>query len=161
MISRVLSAILWSPVWILSLLIFSFIFDAIASTVYYIIWGDFSSVIQMGLMRMLRVTDIFWPYTWQINSGLKGLDQLVNGFMGLQYSTGGRFRMLLASLGLCIISFIMSLMFKSVLEFDELEDTSHNEWPLILSFSIGIAFTAPLFFCGFLGWIMLIIDYLK
>ena len=63
-------------------------------TAFVFLWtGEFSSVLQKALDLGITEATFLSEDSWQLHTGLKGFDWLINSFISLQYSVSGRWMM--------------------------------------------------------------------
>lgn len=95
--------------------------DVVISTVFFMIYGYWTSVFQNAFTLFLERTDLFGPEAWRINTGLIGLNYLINEFVALQFSVAGRWLMFGISIFVTIVLLIIGVIFDI-----ELMDKSSN-----------------------------------
>ena len=95
--------------------------DVIISTVFFVIYGYWTSVFQNLFTLVNQKTDVFGPEVWRINTSLIGLNYLINEFVALQFSVAGRWLMFGISLFVTIVLLIIGVIFDI-----ELKDKSSN-----------------------------------
>ena len=61
-----------------------FIYDGIATSVYFIINGEFKSVIQICMKNGLKTLTFFDQDKWVIESGLKGLNVIIDYYFDIE-----------------------------------------------------------------------------
>ena len=152
--------------WILALWL---ALDLLATSVYFLIYGEFLSVLQKGMEFVLDKSGengIFRPETWQLATGLKGLDQLVSEFMILQFDPQGRIKMLLISLAFAIPLNLITVVaggnnfLKEMMQREE-QSGERNEPGLIYFFTAiaAIALTFPVMALAPFGCIFQLAQY--
>ena len=95
--------------------------DLIISTVFFIIYGYWTSVFQNALTLFYQKMYVFGPEIWRINTSLLGLNYLINEFVALQFTVAGRWLMFGISLFVTIVLLIIGVIFDI-----ELKDKSSN-----------------------------------
>ena len=138
--------------------------DLILSSVAFLFVGDFWSIIQICLESHLGSGGgAFDASNWKLDSGLKGLDLIVNWFLSLQYQVTGRWKMFAISLFVSLIILIVGLL---VFDLDLVINSSNPKTPkdisivcLIGSLTVLIMI-APLLFGGIFGFYKIIFEWI-
>lgn len=78
------------------------IFEIIAKLIGFLITGNWV----FNFDNYFKTNDflIWYPKNWLIDTGLIGLDKIINSFINLQYEFWGRLKMLFISIGLLFLS---------------------------------------------------------
>ncbi len=73
--------------------------DLIITSLFFIVTGEFSSILHRGYEFATRdsLFKIFQQDFWQLSTPLKGLDRFINWFIRLQYESSGRWLMIALS----------------------------------------------------------------
>ena len=138
-----------------------FIYDGIATSVYFIINGEFKSVIQICMKNGLKTLTFFDQDKWVIESGLKGLNVIINSFILLQYTVSGRW--IICCIGLFIL--IFTLIIDYYFDIEPNFSSSNPKTPHDISFItlLGqitlIAVFSPILWGTLAGTIIFIISY--
>ena len=98
-------------VWLTIMLGFILLADLFASSFVFLFTGEFVSYIQRFVSGFSGDWSLLWQSNWMINTGLKGLDQIVNLWIGFQYSQIGRLILLGTLVGLFFAEAIYSHYF--------------------------------------------------
>ena len=137
----------------------SFIFDAILSSFVFIFSGNWESTLQTGFNSKVFSQEFLNGHIWNVSTGLKGLDFLINEFLVLQFSVLGRWKML----GLAIVICLSVKVVMTVLNL-ELKHKSSNpktpddmSWANVSAMLTGLAMIGP-GFMAYLGSVMLLIS---
>ena len=69
--------------------------DLLASSILYLITGEFKSYIDQYITNFYDEIYFFSQEVWQVKTGLIGFDRITNGLISLQYSAGGRWMLFL------------------------------------------------------------------
>jgi len=110
----------------------SFIFDAILSSFVFIFSGNWESILQTGF----ETTKIFSPefingHIWNVSTGLKGLDLLINEFLLLQFSVSGRWKMLGLAIVICLSFIVIMVLLNLKLKFKSSNPKTPDDMSLV------------------------------
>ena len=77
--------------------------DLLFTSIAFIFSGAFDSILQKGIEKSITASTGFLSEDiWRLNTGLKGLDLIINWFIGLQYNIVSRWIMFAVCLGISI-----------------------------------------------------------
>ncbi len=127
-----------------------FFIDIVISSLTFLVKGYWASTIQDTFKLLWNQTDIFEPETWRINTGLIGLDYLINEFISLQFSSIGRWKMFGVSAFFSIIFILIAFIFNFKIFESSLETSDKESIPWLLGALTSVALLAPLLIGVFL-----------
>lgn len=140
------------------------ILELLISSIVFIFSGNFESILQQSLEKsMVMGMDFFTPDVWKLNSGLKGLDFIINWFIGLQYSVIDRWMLFAICSGIAVTFFAVGIFF----DFEIIEKSSNPKTPKDISivslFSLlaALAFISPIFWGGLTGFWIITLEIFK
>jgi hypothetical protein len=136
--------------------------DLLITSIVFIFSGNFESILQKGLEKSITYgTDFFTSDIWKINSGLEGLDLIINWFIGLQYNVADRWIMFALCSGIAISLFAAGVFF----DFKFIDKSSNpqnpNDISLVNLFSLfsALALISPIFWGGVTGFCIMIMEF--
>jgi hypothetical protein len=157
---RSFSLIVWFFATISIQLGFLLIFDLVFTPIVFIFSGNFESLLQQGLEEWIAYSSGFFASdTWKINTGLKGLDLMVNWFIKLQYDVLDR----LVMFTLCCVVVIVSFVAGEFFGFSFIDKSSNPKTPndIPIQGVVGIVAAYALIFPIILSFFGVLILVLK
>ena len=115
-------------------------------SIFFLISGDFVSVIDRGLLLGMS-----WVSLWNLNTGLVGFDVLLNAYLNLQFTSQGRWSLF----GISALVFLIAVAYHVYKDenFDELIDTntSTGAWVVFSAALPSLIVISPMWFALFAG----------
>ena len=142
------------------ILVWYLLLDILITSITFVFSGNFDSILQRNLENIAPVYGALTPEGWRLDSGLKGLDLIINSFIGLQFTVTGRWIMFALSSGISATLVIVCEIFD--LEQPHRENPEKREYSdpidrpigeLIPCFT-GAALMAPVVFGGLFGFFL-------
>jgi len=138
--------------------------DLLFTSTAFIFSGNFDSILQLSLEQSTSSGfGLFLSENWRLDSGLKGLDLIINWFIGLQYTVTGRWIMFALCSGITIILVIVGGYFD--LEF--IDKSSNPKTPNdisivgLISCITALALITPIFWGGLAGFLLITLEFFK
>jgi hypothetical protein len=138
--------------------------DLLFTSIDFIFSGSFDSILQRCLEKSTTsLASIFASDVWRLDSGLKGLDLIVNWFIGLQYSVSGRWTMFALCLGIFLFLIIVGVF----LDLEFIDKSSNAKTPDdisivgLISGIVAIALISPVGWGGMIGFVEIAIEFFK
>ena len=134
--------------------------DLIISSLIFLYSGEYKSVLEMGLDFSFGIFTVFKEENWIINSGLLGLDLIVNNFLTLQYSFYNRWVMMGISIIITIVIGLIGLLFRLEIRVNSSNPKTPEDvsLPYLFAFLLNMLILAPLIFGGYLGIIFKVVS---
>ncbi len=115
-------------------------------SIFFLISGDFVSVIDSGLLLGMS-----WVSLWNLNTGLVGFDFLLNAYLNLQFTPEGRWSLL----GISALVFLIAVAYgiSKDKNLDELIDTntSTGAWVVFSAALPSLIVISPMWIALFAG----------
>ncbi len=136
--------------------------DLILTSIYFIIFGTFESVLQKSIEFEKPFDEILGIDNWKINTGMIGLNKIVNGYIALQYSVNERWVMFGISLVISVFTYFLGNVFKlRFIEFSSNPKTPKDiSFVGLISLFVVIILLAPVIYKGMVGIPLMIMIYL-
>lgn len=120
--------------------------DIGVGSIFFLISGDFVSVIDSGLLLGMS-----WVSLWNLNTGLVGFDFLLNAYLNLQFTPEGRWSLL----GISALVFLIAVAYgiSKDKNLDELIDTntSTGAWVVFSAALPSLIVISPMWIALFAG----------
>ena len=161
--NRIFTFFAWVSAGIALQLGFFLLLDILFTSTVFVFSGNFDSILQRSLEKSTSYADFLASEVWRLNSGLKGLDLIINWFIGLQYTVTGRWLMFVLSSGIMLILVIVSMYFD--LEF--IDKSSNPKTPNdisivgLISVITALALISPVLWGGFMGFFIITLEFFK
>lgn len=115
-------------------------------SIFFLISGDFVSVIDSGLLLGMP-----WVSLWNLNTGLVGFDFLLNAYLNLQFTPEGRWSLL----GISALVFLIAVAYgiSKDKNLDELIDTNRSTgaWVVFSAALPSLIVISPMWIALFAG----------